>query len=224
MSQPIRILVAEDHLIARVGVTGVINMQPDMTVVAEAVDGQQAVTLFRKHQPDVTLLDIRMPKMSGLDAAAVIRAEFPNARLIALTSYEGDEDIRRALEAGVQAFLTKDVLRDELVKAIHAVHAGKTFLPQKLAAKLAAQRQRPNLSPREVEVLKLVARGLGNKQIAYELHIAEDTAKNHVKSIFGKLGAQDRTQATTIAIQRGIIHLAVACLSLWPIALLASVC
>jgi two-component system, NarL family, response regulator len=223
MSSPIRILVAEDHLIARVGVTGVINMQPDMTVVAEAVDGQQAVALFCKHQPDVTLLDVRMPKMSGLEAAAAILAESPHARLIALTSYGGDEDIRRAVEAGVQAFLTKDVLRDDLVKAIHAVHAGKTFLPHKLAARLAAQRQRPNLSPREVEVLKLVARGLGNKQIAYELHIAEDTAKNHVKSIFGKLGAQDRTQATTIAIQRGIIHLAIAGLAIWIVAPVAPI-
>lgn len=214
MSAPIRILVAEDHLIARVGVTGVINMQVDMTVVAEAVDGQQAVKLFRKHLPDVTLLDVRMPKLSGLEAATAILADYPDARLIALTSYSGDEDIRRAVEAGVQAFLTKDVLRDELVKAIHAVHAGKTFLPHTLAARLAAQRHRPNLSPREVDVLKLVAQGLGNKQIAYELHIAEDTAKNHVKSIFGKLGVQDRTQATTIAIQRGIIQLGIACLGL----------
>ncbi|PWU04985.1 MAG: DNA-binding response regulator [Terriglobia bacterium] len=207
MSAKIRILVAEDHLIARVGVTGVINMQPDMTVVAEAVDGQQAISLFRKHLPDVTLLDIRMPKMSGLEAATAILAEHPSARLIALTSYGGDEDIRRAWEAGVQAFLTKDVLREDLIKAIHAVHAGKTYLPRHLAVKLTAQQQRPNLSPREIEVLKLVAQGMGNKQIAYELHIAEDTAKNHIKSIFGKLGVQDRTQAATMAIQRGIIHL-----------------
>lgn len=207
MTGKIRILVAEDHMIARVGVTGVINMQSDMAVVAEAVDGLHAVELFRRHLPDVTLLDIRMPKMSGLDAAAAIRAEFPDARLIALTSYGGEEDIRRAVEAGVHGFLTKDVLRDELVKTIHAVHAGRTYIPASLAAKLAAQLERPPLSPREVEVLELIVRGLGNKQIAYHLHIAEDTAKNHVKNIFGKLGVQDRTQAATIAIQRGIVHL-----------------
>jgi two-component system NarL family response regulator len=207
MSEPIRILVAEDHLVARVGVTTIVNMQPDMTVVAEASNGQQAVELYRKHRPDVALLDLRMPVMGGVEAAIAIRSEFPKARLIALTTYGGDEDIRRALSAGVQAYLTKDVLHDELLKAIRAVHAGGTYLSSAVAAALAAQMPRPDLSGRELEVLVLIVQGLANKQIAYSLGIAEHTVKNHVKSILGKLGAQDRTQAATVAIQRGIIHL-----------------
>lgn len=207
MSNPIRILVAEDHLVARVGVSTIVNMQPDMTVVAEAGNGQQAVELYRKHMPDVALLDMRMPIMSGVEAATAIRAQFPNARMIALTTYGGDEDIRRALAAGVQAYLTKDVLHDELLKAIRAVHAGQTYLPTGVAAALAAQMPRPDLSAREVQVLELIVRGLANKQIAYSLNIAEHTVKNHVKNILSKLGVQDRTQAATAAIQRGIVHL-----------------
>jgi two-component system, NarL family, response regulator len=209
MSDPIRILVAEDHLVARVGVTAIVNMQPDMTVVAEAANGQQAVEMFRQHQPDVTLLDLRMPGMSGVEAAIAIRAEFPQAHMIALTTYGGDEDIRRALAAGVQAYLTKDVLHDELLKAIRAVHAGQTYLPAAVAAALAAQMPRPDLSAREVQVLELIVRGLANKQIAYSLSIAEHTVKNHVKSILSKLGVQDRTQAATAAIQRGLQLIAV---------------
>ncbi|HTS24953.1 MAG TPA: response regulator transcription factor [Bryobacteraceae bacterium] len=207
MSEPIRILVAEDHLVARVGVSTIVNMQPDMTVVAEASNGQQAVELFRKHLPDVTLLDLRMPGMTGVEAATVIRREYPSARMIALTTYGGDEDIRRALAAGVQAYLTKDVLHDELLKAIRAVHAGQTYLPAAVAAALAAQIPRPDLSAREIQVLELIVQGLANKQIAYSLSIAEHTVKNHVKNILSKLGVQDRTQAATAAIQRGIIHL-----------------
>jgi len=204
----IRILIAEDHLIARVGVTTIVNMQPDMIVVAEAASGQQAVELFRKHLPDVTLLDLRMPVMSGVEAAIAIRREYPEARLIALTTYGGDEDIRRALQAGVQAYLTKDVLHDDLLKAIRAVHAGETFLPPSVAATLAAQLTGPVLSAREIEVLSLIVDGRANKQIAYQLNIAEHTVKNHVKNILAKLGVADRTQAATAAIQRGIIHLA----------------
>jgi two-component system NarL family response regulator len=207
MSEPIRILVAEDHLVARVGVSTIVNMQPDMTIVAEASNGQQAVELYRKHLPDVTLLDLRMPVMGGVEAAKAIRTDFPNARLIALTTYGGDEDIRRALASGVQAYLTKDVLHDELLKAIRAVYAGQTYLPAGVAAALAAQMPRPDLSAREVQVLELIVRGLANKQIAYALSIAEHTVKNHVKNILSKLGVQDRTQAATAAIQRGIIHL-----------------
>jgi two-component system NarL family response regulator len=207
MSESIRILVAEDHLVARVGVSTIVNMQPDMTVVAEASNGQQAVELYKKHLPDVTLLDLRMPVMSGVEAATAIRREYPNARMIALTTYGGDEDIRRALAAGVQAYLTKDVLHDELLKAIRAVHGGQTYLPAAVAASLAAQIPRPDLSAREVQVLELIVQGLANKQIAYSLSIAEHTVKNHVKSILSKLGVQDRTQAATAAIQRGIIHL-----------------
>jgi two-component system NarL family response regulator len=207
MNDKIRILVAEDHLVARVGVSTIVNMQPDMTVVAEASNGHQAVELFRKHRPDVTLLDMRMPGMGGVEAATAIRAEFPNARMIALTTYGGDEDIRRALAAGVLAYLTKDVLHDELLKAIRAVNEGHTYLPAAVAASLAAQLPRPDLSAREVQVLGLIVQGLPNKQIAYTLNIAEHTVKNHVKNILSKLGVQDRTQAATAAIQRGIIHL-----------------
>lgn len=203
----IRILIAEDHLIARVGVTTIVNMQPDMAVVAEAANGHQAVEMFRKHLPDVTLLDLRMPGLSGVEAAVAIRREYPGARLIALTTYGGDEDIRRALQAGVQAYLTKDVLHDDLLKAIRAVAAGGTFLPPSVAATLAAQPPGPDLSSREIEVLSLIVEGLANKEIAYRLNIAEHTVKNHVKNILAKLGAADRTQAATAAIQRGIIHL-----------------
>jgi DNA-binding NarL/FixJ family response regulator len=207
MMAKIRVLVAEDHLIARVGVTEVINMQHDMTVVAEATNGEQALALYRKHRPDVTLLDIRMPKLSGLDAAMAIRASDPAARLIALTSYEGEEDIRRALAVGIRAYLTKDVLREELIRTIHAVHAGEVYLPPKIAAVVASQSNRPQLSARERDVLELIARGLGNKEIASQLEIAEDTVKNHIKSIYSKLGVQDRVQATTLAIQRGLVRL-----------------
>jgi DNA-binding NarL/FixJ family response regulator len=207
MSEKIRILVAEDHLVARVGVTTIVNMQPDMEVVAEASNGQQAVELYRSYRPDVALLDLRMPVMGGVQAAQMIRAEFPGARMVALTTYGGDEDIRRALAAGVSAYLTKDVLHDELLKAIRAVHAGQTYLPAAVAASLAAQLPRPDLSAREVQVLELIVRGQANKQIAYSLNIAEHTVKNHVKNILSKLGVQDRTQAATAAIQRGIVHL-----------------
>ena len=207
MSSKIRILVAEDHLVARVGVSAIINRQPDMLVVAEASNGRQAVERYRKHLPDIALLDLRMPLMSGVEVALAIRKEFPNARLIALTSYGGDEDIRRALAAGVQAYLTKDVLRNELLQTIRTVHEGGTYLPRPLAAALEAQSDSPTLSKREIEVLELVARGLSNKQVAYTLDITETTAKNHVQHILQKLGAQDRTQAATAAIQRGIIHL-----------------
>ena len=207
MSERIRILVAEDHLVARVGVTTIVNMQPDMMVIAEASNGQQAVELYRQQVPDVALLDMRMPILDGVAAAKAIRGEFPGARMIALTTYGGDEDIRRALAAGVQAYLTKDVLHDELLKAIRAVHAGQTYLPAGVAAALAAQMPRPDLSAREVQVLELIVAGQANKQIAYSLGIAEHTVKNHVKNILSKLGVQDRTQAATAAIQRGIIHL-----------------
>jgi len=207
MNGKIRILVAEDHLVARVGVSTIVNMQPDMTVVAEASNGQQAVEMFRQYVPDVTLLDLRMPVMGGVEAAAAIKSIHPHARMIALTTYGGDEDIKRALNAGVQAYLTKDVLHDELLKAIRAVHAGQRYLPAGVAAALAAQIPRPDLSAREVQVLELIVRGLANKQIAYSLTIAEHTVKNHVKNILSKLGVQDRTQAATVAIQRGIVHL-----------------
>jgi two-component system NarL family response regulator len=204
---PIRIVIAEDHLIARVGVKTIINTQPDMTVVGEAANGIQAQELYRKHRPDVTLMDVRMPGLSGVEAIIAIRAEFANARIIALSTYGGDEDIRRALQAGAQAYLTKDVLHDELLRAIHAVHAGEKYLPAGVAAALESSALPAGLSAREMEVLSLIVKGLGNKQIAYALGIAEHTVKNHVKNILSKLSVDDRTQAATAAIQRGIIHL-----------------
>jgi DNA-binding NarL/FixJ family response regulator len=207
MTHRIRILVADDHVVARVGVATIVNAQRDMTVVAQAANGNQAVELFRKHQPDVTLLDMRMPLMSGVEAAIAIRSEFPNAKIIALTTYGGDEDIRRALAAGVQSYLTKDVPHDELLKAIRVVHSGQTYVLAALAAVISDRSTRPDLTSREVQVLHLIVRGLVNKQIAYSLNVAEYTVANHVKSILKKLGAQDRTQAATEAIRRGIVHL-----------------
>jgi DNA-binding NarL/FixJ family response regulator len=203
----IRILIAEDHLIARVGVKTIINLQPDMTVVAEASNGAQAVELHRKHQPDITLMDVRMPGMGGVEAAVAIRKDSPDARIIALSTYGGDEDVRRALHAGVRAYLTKDVLHDELIRAIHAVNAGETYLPASVSAALDGGVLPADLTAREMDVLALIVKGHGNKQIAYNLGIAEHTVKNHVKNILGKLNVADRTQAATEAIQRGIIHL-----------------
>lgn len=203
----IRILIAEDHLIARVGLVTIVNAQPDMSVVAEAATGQQAVEQYRKCRPDVALLDMRMPSRTGVDAMRDIRAEFPRARMVALSTYGGDEDIRRALEAGASAYLTKDILHDELIKAIRIVHGGGSYLPENVAATLAAQWPRPELSSRELEVLILIVKGMANKEIAAVLGIAEHTVKNHVKNILSKLGASDRTHAATTAVQRGIVHL-----------------
>jgi DNA-binding NarL/FixJ family response regulator len=202
MKQKIRILIAEDHLIARLGITSILNTQPDMTVVATAVNGQQAVALYREKKPDVALIDIRMPGLSGMEAATAIRNEFPDSRLIALSTYDGDAIVRRALAVGVRAYLTKDVRHEDLLKTIRAVHAGQTCFPAALLSHPS-----PQLSSREVEVLELVVEGLSNKEIAFRLGIADTTAKNHVKSILAKLNAQDRTKAATAAIQRGIVTL-----------------
>jgi two-component system NarL family response regulator len=203
----IRILVAEDHWIARIGIITALKMQRDMSIVGEAANGLQAVESYRKHVPDVAVLDVRMPVLSGIDAAIAIRRDFPRARLIALSTYGGEEDVRRALAAGMRAYLTKDVLHDELVAAIRAVHEGGSYLPPGIAAALASHMPRVDLSGRELEVLELIVQGLPNKQIAHVLNISEYTVKNHVKNILGKLGAEDRTQAATVSIQRGIIHL-----------------
>jgi DNA-binding NarL/FixJ family response regulator len=203
MSEKISIVVAEDHLIAGVGVTDIINMEPDMTVVGEALDGRRAVELFRQHLPRVTLLDVRTPRLSGIEAAVAICAEYPDARLILLTSCDREEEIRRTFNSSVVGFLTKDVLDGELIKAIRTVNAGHTYVPRKPAAQL----EPPHLSPRELEVLDLIVRGLSNKQIAYDLKISEETAKNHVKHIFEKLDVRNRTQAATIAFRRRIIQL-----------------
>jgi two-component system NarL family response regulator len=203
----IRIMIAEDHLIARLGVGAIVNAQPDMSVIAEATNGQQAVTLYREYRPDVTLMDMRMPVLDGLDAVAGIRKEFPDARIVALSTYSGDDEINRAFLAGVRGYLTKDVLHGELIEAIRVVHAGETYIPVPVAAALRAQQPRSELSARELEVLALIVKGSSNKQIAFTLSITEYTVKNHVKNIFAKLNVEDRTQATTAAIRRGIVHL-----------------
>jgi DNA-binding NarL/FixJ family response regulator len=207
MSEPrIRVFIVEDHLIARVGLTTIVGAQPDMEVVGEAGDGAAALLVYQDRRPDVTLIDIRMPGMNGIETMITIRRGVPEARFIALSTYSGDEDINRALHAGASAYLTKDVLDSELIKTIRLVHAGQTYLPPAVQAVLATRPPGPELTARERDVLALIVRGLGNKQIAYELRIAEYTAKNHVKSILAKLDVDDRTEAATAALRRGIIH------------------
>jgi DNA-binding NarL/FixJ family response regulator len=206
-SDLIRILVCEDHLIARVGLAAILNAQVDMIVVGEAVNGEHAVELYREHRPDVTLMDIRMPVMNGLDAIAAIQSECTEAAIVALSTFGGDADVRKALQAGALAFLTKDAPQDELLLAIRTVYTKQRFVTPLMVSALGAASPATELSPREVEVLGQMVRGRSNKQIASELQIADDTAKNHVKNILKKLGAQDRTHAATEAIQRGIIHL-----------------
>jgi DNA-binding NarL/FixJ family response regulator len=178
-----------------------------MKVVAVAANGNESVSLYRKHLPDLALLDIRMPIMSGIDAALAIRAQFPEAKIIALTSYGGDEDIRRAVAAGIKSYLTKDTPPKELLKAIRMVNGGESFVLPALAPVLSEPAARPVLTSRELQVLELIVRGLVNKQIAFSLNVAEYTVANHVKSILQKMGVQDRTQAATESIRRGIIHL-----------------
>lgn len=203
----IRVLIADDHFVVRMGLAAVIHTQTDMTVVAEAMTGKQAVDLFRQHRPDVTLMDLRMPEMDGIEAITAIRREFPDSRFIVLTTYDGDEDIYRALQAGARAYLLKDMLRDALVEAIRAVHAGQRRLPAEVANRLAERMNRTELTARELEVLRLIVAGKSNKEIAAALFIAEGTVKIHINNILSKLGVSDRTQAATFALQRGIVHL-----------------
>jgi DNA-binding NarL/FixJ family response regulator len=203
----IRIMCVDDHAIVREGLSAIISAQPDLTVIAEAGSGEEAIELYRQHRPDIVLMDLRLKGASGLDATIAIRREFPQARIIMLTTYDGDEDIYRALDAGAQGYLLKDTLRKELIEVIRAVHAGQRRVPPAVAAKLAEHLPRMPLSAREIEILKLVAQGLRNKEVGGMLGIAEDTVKVHVKNIFDKLNVNDRTQAVTVALQRGIIHL-----------------
>lgn len=204
---PIRVLIADDHFVVRAGLATVINSEPDMTVVAEAVNGKQAVALFSEHRPDVVLMDLRMPEMNGAEAITVIQKEFPDSRIIVLTTYDGDEDIYRALQAGARAYILKDMVGDEVIDAIRAVHAGQRRIPAAVAARLAERMPRSELTPRELEVLQLIVKGKSNKDIAAALFVTEGTIKIHVNNLLGKLGVSDRTQATTAAIQRGIVHL-----------------
>jgi two-component system NarL family response regulator len=207
LSEPIRILVVEDHHVVRQGLVALIRTVPDMTVVAEAADGAQAVEMFRKHRPDIAIMDLRLPVMSGVDAIAAIRRDFPAARIIVLTTFEGDEDIFRALQAGARGYLLKDMFGDELMEAIRAVHSGKTRIPAPVAQRLAERMGGPSLTARELEVLRLIVDGKSNKEIGGSLFISEATVKTHINSILSKLGVSDRTQAATTALQRGIVHL-----------------
>lgn len=203
----IRILIADDHPIVRDGLNAVINDQPDMEVVAEAANGKEAVQLAQQHRPDVMLIDLRMPQMNGVEAIKTIRTEWPEARFIILTTYDGDEDIYRALQAGAQAYLLKGMSRFELLDTVRAVHAGHKRIPPEVAAKLAGRISAAELTARELDVLKLIVAGHNNKEIGVNLSITEGTVKAHVNSILGKLGVNDRTQAVTEAMRRGIIHL-----------------
>jgi two-component system NarL family response regulator len=197
----------DDHPVVREGLIAIIERQPDLAVVAEASDGRQAIDLFRQHTPDVTLMDLRLPNISGVDAIAAIREFRPNARIIVLTTYDGDEDIHRALQAGAQGYLLKDMFREELLEAIRSVHAGFRRIPAAVASKLADRIGIVDLTAREMEVLQLIAAGKSNREIGLALAITEGTVKGHVNNILSKLGVSDRTQAVTTALQRGIIHL-----------------
>lgn len=209
MSEPARIRVfsVDDHPLLREGIAAIINNQPDMVLVAQASNAQEAIQQFRKHQPDVTLMDLRLPDKSGIDAMISVRAEFPEARIIMLTTFEGDVEIQRALESGARGYLLKSMPPKELVEVIRQVHAGKKRIPPQLAAQLVEHLGDEDLTAREVEVLNQIARGNRNRDIAEKLFITEETVKVHIKHIMEKLGANDRTQAVAIGVRRGIIEL-----------------
>jgi two-component system NarL family response regulator len=204
---PIRILVVDDHHVVRQGLIALLKTVPEISVVAEGSDGEQAVELFRRHSPDVTIMDLRMPKKSGVEAITEIRREVPGARVIVLTTFDGDEDIYRALQAGAKGYLLKDMFGEELIEAIRSVHAGKQRIPAAVAQKLAERMVGPSLTSRELEVLKCIVSGKSNRDIGLHLSISEATVKTHINNILGKLGVTDRTQAATTALQRGIVHL-----------------
>ncbi|HWC91082.1 MAG TPA: response regulator transcription factor [Pirellulales bacterium] len=206
-NSPIRVLCVDDHPLVRKGIASILGNEADMRLVAEGGSGRDAVALFRQHRPDVTLIDLRMPELDGIAATKLIRADFPEARIIALTSYDGDQDIYRALEAGVRGYLLKEMVHTEVLNAIRVVHSGRRLVSQEIAGRLGESLSQVALTPREVEVLALVAQGLANKEIAARLGTAGGTIKMHVQNILAKLGATDRTHAVTIALQRGIIHL-----------------
>jgi DNA-binding NarL/FixJ family response regulator len=203
----IRVLCVDDHPLLREGISTVIRNQPDMLVVAEAASGREAIEQFRKFRPDVTLMDLRLPDMSGIDVLIAIRAESDEARIIMLTTFEGDVEVQRALGAGARGYMLKSMPPKELIDAIRKVHAGKKRIPPEIAAHLAEHFSDATLSERETEVLRHVAGGNRNREIAERLFISEETVKVHIKHIMEKLGASDRTQAVAIAVRRGIIHL-----------------
>jgi two-component system, NarL family, response regulator len=206
-TERIRVLTADDHPVLREGIAALLEAQKDMFLVGEAANGREAIELFRKHRPDVTLMDLELPEMSGIDAIAEIRREFPQARILVLTTYKGDVHAARALEVGAWGYLLKSALRKELLDAIRAVYAGRKRVPAEIAIDIAEHHSSDPVTTREIEVLRLIAAGNANKAIAAELHVAEETVKGHVRNILAKLGANDRTHAVTIALKRGIIHL-----------------
>jgi two-component system NarL family response regulator len=205
--RPITVLVVDDHPLLRDGVAAALSSEQDMCIVADAVDGRSAIEEFRRHRPDVTLMDLQMPGMNGIEALRAIRAEFPGARILVLTTYRGDVQVANALRHGASGFLLKASLRKELRDAIRAVHAGRRVIPPDVAVELAQHVADDMLSARELEVLRIAARGSANKQIAAELCISEDTVKAHMKSILSKLDARDRTHAVVTAVKRGIIEI-----------------
>jgi len=204
---PIRILAVDDHPVVRRGIAAMIATQSDMTLVAEASNGREAIQQFRAHRPDIALMDLQMPEMSGLDAVSAIRGEFPDARIIVLTTYAGDVQILRAVKAGAQAYLLKNTFHEELIDTIRAVYAGKKKLSPEVSFEIAEHSTDDALTPAEISVLRLIAAGNANKEIADQLSLAEDTVKWRVKNILSKLGARDRTQAAMIGVKRGIIEI-----------------
>jgi len=203
----IRVLIADDHPVVRTGLVLMLKYEPDMEVVGEAGNGREALEMFRQHRPDVTLMDLRMPEMNGVEATAAIRVEFPTARIILLTTYDGDEDIYRGLRAGAQAYLLKDTPCEEILEALRAVHAGHKRITLEVGTKLAERAGFPELTERELDVLRLMAKGLSNVEIGAALFVAEGTVKFHINHILNKLGVGDRTQAVIAALKRGLVNL-----------------
>lgn len=207
MSENITIMVVDDQAVVRQGFVALINTVADMEVIAEGINGQQAIELYRKHGPCVTLIDLRMPILGGVEAITAIRQEFPDARLVVLTTYDGDEDIYRSLQAGARGYLLKDVFFEELEAAIRSVHAGARHIPAAIAERLVERMAGSDLTNREMAVLELIVQGQSNRQIGASLGISEATVKSHINNILSKLGVADRTQAATTALQRGLVHL-----------------
>jgi two-component system NarL family response regulator len=207
MAEPIRILVVDDHHVVRQGLVALLNIMPEIKVVGEAGDGLQAIELYRSLRPDITLMDLQLPKLGGVEAIQKIRANDPAARFIVLTTFDGDEDIFRALQAGAKAYLLKGMTIDELLSTIQVVHSGKTRISPAIAEKLAERMSTQTLTARELRVLERIVAGRANKEIASDLDISEATVKSHVNNLLSKLGVSDRTNAATVALQRGIVHL-----------------